>query len=279
MAHLLVGFDSAWTAGNSGALVGVLHRDDRTFRELGPPQSVTYSEAAAVILNWKSQWPSCRTTVLIDQPTIVKNATGQRPVESLVSSPVGRRYGGMQPANTGKSEMFGPDAPVWTFLSQFGGPADPLNSVADTLVIETYPVLAMIAMGWTWPDRRSTGRLPKYNPARQKTFSLSDWRYVCRQASFEFRDRGLTTLVDWVSSAAQSNRPQKSDQDKVDACLCLLVALYLVEQQDCLMVGDLETGYIVVPHAEGLRAELDVRCHGTGRPPIDWVRVFSLGKA
>ena len=40
MTTLLVGFDSAWTRTNSGALVGVLRLDDGTFDELGPPRIV-----------------------------------------------------------------------------------------------------------------------------------------------------------------------------------------------------------------------------------------------
>jgi len=43
------------------------------------------------------------------------------------------------------------------------------------------------------------------------------------------------------------------------------------------LVGDLETGYIVVPHAKDLRAELDVRREKTDRLPAEWVRVFRLG--
>ena len=33
MRTLLIGFDSAWTPNNSGALIGVLRMDDGTFRE------------------------------------------------------------------------------------------------------------------------------------------------------------------------------------------------------------------------------------------------------
>lgn len=120
---------------------------------------------------------------------------GQRPVENLVGSPVSRRYGGMQPANTARREMFGQDAPVWPFLARFGGPANPLGPLTGTSVIETYPVLAMIALGWTLRDSRPTGRLPKYNPDRQKTFSISDWRHVCQLASSAFRERGLLGAV------------------------------------------------------------------------------------
>lgn len=40
MTRLLVGFDSAWTAGNSGGFVGVLHTHIGGLSELGPPIAV-----------------------------------------------------------------------------------------------------------------------------------------------------------------------------------------------------------------------------------------------
>jgi predicted RNase H-like nuclease len=276
MTTLLVGFDSAWTPTNSGALVGGLHCDDGTFRDLGIPQIVDYREAEDTIQQWQAELAPTATIVLLDQPTIVKNPTGQRPVENIVGSPVSLRYGGMQPANTGRLDMFGREAPVWPFLSRFGGPADPMQPVAETRVFETYPVLTMIALGWTLPDRRAAGRLPKYNPQRKKTFSMSDWQYVCGLASDAYQERGLMEIVQWLNSMAQNAWPRKSDQDGLDACLCLLVALHLAERKDCLMVGDLHTGYIVVPYGGGLLAELDARCNQTGRAPSEWVRTFRL---
>jgi predicted RNase H-like nuclease len=112
MTTLLVGFDSAWTHKNSGALVGVLHSDDGTFHEFGPPRIVDYTQAEGVILKWQAEYMPTATIVLLDQPTIVMNASGQRPVENIVGSAVSRRYGGMQPANTSKGEMFGKGAPM-----------------------------------------------------------------------------------------------------------------------------------------------------------------------
>lgn len=139
---LLVGFDSAWTATNSGALVGVLHFDTGTFQSLGAPQIADYCKAEEVILMWQEeQQKPAATIILLDQPTVVKNSTGQRPVESIVGLSVSLRYGGMQPANTSRKEMFGKEAPLWPFLTRFGGAANPLESVADTRVFETYPVL------------------------------------------------------------------------------------------------------------------------------------------
>jgi len=275
MTTLLVGFDSAWTPTNSGAIVGVLRADDGTFQELGSPQVVNYREAERTILEWQGQHAPAATIVLLDQPTIVRNADGQRPVENLVGSSVSPRYGGMQPASTAREDMFGKAAPVWPFLTRFGGPADPLAAVAGTRIFETYPVLVMIALGWTLPDSRPAGRLPKYNPGR-RTFSNSDWRHVCQLARAAVSERGLSGLVRWLDAAAETTAPRKSDQDGLDACICLLAALHLVEWKDCLMVGELHTGYIVVPYGEGLHDELERRCKKTGRAPAEWVRSFRL---
>lgn len=275
MTTLLVGFDSAWTRTNSGALVGVIQLDDGTFHEFGPPQIVDYPQAEAVILGWQAERVPTATIVLLDQPTIVENAAGQRPVENIVGSAVSLRYGGMQPANTSREKMFGKEAPIWAFLARFGGPANPLEPVADTRVFETYPVLAIIALLWTLPDARPTGRLPKYNPMRRKTFSKSDWQFVCGLVSSAFSERGLMEIARWIDATAKTS-PRKSDQDGLDACLCLLVALYLAEGKNCLMVGDQHTGYIVVPYGAGLRAELEARCNKTSRAPSEWVRVFHL---
>jgi len=141
----------------------------------------------------------------------------------------------------------------------------------------------MIALGWTLPDSRRVDRLPKYNPARKKTFSSSDWQYVCERASRAFCDLPLNDhdIVRWINDAAQETSPRKSHQDGLDACLCLLVALCLAERKCCLMVGDRQSGYIVVPYGAGLHAELDARCNKTGRVPSEWVKGFRLraGKA
>jgi predicted RNase H-like nuclease len=276
MTTLLVGFDSAWTPTNAGAIVGVIRRFDGTYRELGFPEPVAFGDAERAVLRWQAEESPEATIVLLDQPTIVRNSAGQRPVENIVASPVSLRFGGVQPANTSRGEMFGGDAPVWGFLSRFGGVPDPFESGGGTRVFETYPVLAMIALGWTLPHGRATGRLPKYNPERRKTFLHSDWQHVCALLAGALNAHGLMKLAGWCVAAGGNPNPRKRDQDGVDACLCLLVALHLKEQRDCLMVGNTDSGYIVVPYGPALNAELNARCVSTGRLPSDWVRSFRL---
>lgn len=273
MTVLLVGFDSAWTPNNFGALVGVMRTDDGRLHELGIPMVVRFSEAEHVVREWQAKWKPTSTIHLLDQPTIVNNATGQRPVENIVSCAVSRRYGGMQPANTLRKEMFGINAPVWNYLDQFGGVAHPLNLCEKSGVIETYPVLTMIALGWLRSDElRVCGRLPKYNPARKKTFSVEDWKHVCTAAAKEFSDRGLAGIAQYIRDASGITKPRKRDQDCLDACICIIVALHLAEGRKCMMVGDMQTGYILVPDSETLRIELADRCRQTGRDPAEWVR-------
>jgi len=273
---LLIGFDSAWTRKNRGAIVGVVLKEDGTFRELGQPRIVNFTEATGLIFEWQSIECPNETIVLLDQPTIVTNAVGQRPAENIAASPVSLRYGGMQPANIGRVDMFGSGAPVWQFLKHFGGPADPLNPNTNSLVFETYPVLAMIALNWALPDKRITGRLPKYNPERRKTFSIDDWRYVCNRLFAEFTTRQLSELGAWINEVMAKPLPRKKDQDSLDACICLLVALYLIESKGGLMIGDTNTGYIVVPQGNDLQRELEERCRKTNRDPSLWVRSFPL---
>jgi len=269
MSILIVGFDSAWTARNSGAVVGVLKRDDGTYHELGPPQKADFDRAVEVVLEWQGEHRPAGTVQLIDQPTIVNNETGQRPVEGIVSCIVGRRNGGMQPANRARAEMFGREAPIWDYLQAFGGPCDPLQGF-ESGAIETYPVLAAIALKWTQPHGL-WGRLPKYNPARKKTFLLPDWQHVCESARVLFEDFNLSTLAQWLEDVRRKENPRKIDQDGVDACLCLITALYLTEGRECLMVGNMRTGYVVVPHNADLLSELNARCTAIGRLPADWV--------
>lgn len=213
MTTLLVGFDSAWTRLKVGAIVGAVLHDHGGLTELGPPRRVRFEDAAGIIREWQAMHSPSSTLVLLDQPTIVVNETGQRPVEHIVCPSVSRRRGGMQPANMGRTDMFGPTAPVWEFLAGFGGAADPFGDGQFTRILETYPVLAIIALGWTLPDQeRPAERLPKYNPERRKTFAIADWAHVCRATSMKLAAEGAPELAAWAETAATKVKPTKTDQ-------------------------------------------------------------------
>jgi predicted RNase H-like nuclease len=88
MGKLIVGFDSAWTIGNSGALVGVFISNQGERKALGTPIRANFDLAENVILGWQDEYNPVSTLIMLDQPTIIENITGQRPVENVVSAPV-----------------------------------------------------------------------------------------------------------------------------------------------------------------------------------------------
>lgn len=281
---LVIGFDSAWSLNNSGGIVGVFVTENGEINSLGEPIVKNQEGAACLIEKWQEAHNPKSTVILIDQPTIVPNSHGQRPVENIVGSPISRRYGGVQSSNRSKKELFGDSAPIWEFLMKFDGACNPVrnfpNQHRKSYVIETYPALAMIAMGWLPADNhinpRATGRLPKYNPDNRRRFSYEDWRFVCHQTAISMGKQGLSHLEKWITNAENNESPRKQDQDCLDACICLLIGMHLVGKKDCLFVGDMDTGYIVVPYGESLHKELAVRCEISGRKPDEWLHKFKM---
>ncbi len=117
MKTLIIGFDSAWTARKKGAMVAVIAQPDAKtntykYKLLQAPATVDWTGALEHVRSWMDSHSPDSTRVYIDQPTIVKNTTGQRPVENIVSSLISYHYGGMQPSSLKRDDMFGPSAPI-----------------------------------------------------------------------------------------------------------------------------------------------------------------------
>lgn len=85
----------------------------------------------------------------------------------------------------------------------------------------------------------------------------------------------LTELAEWCEASAGLSRVTKEAQDLLDACICLVPALELGRGASCLMVGQVESGYMVMPSGDALERELVARCEATGRSPDQWVRSVS----
>ena len=253
----LVGFDSAWSRANKGAICACRLEDGRctTFH---PPLAADFDGAAASIKAWHGT--DDLTLVAIDQPTIVRTQTSMRPAEKVAASVMSWSGGAIQPAYIAKTPLFGADAPIWGFLGALGFSDDPeavATASRDGFVMEVYPALALLSLE---PAFATAGRLgPRYNPAR-KTFSQEAWRRVCLAAEREARRLDLTEAADWCAGLDRDAKPGKATQDKLDALLCLLIAArWLRERESCVMIGDLENGYIVAPVSPEIRARLETK--------------------
>ena len=249
-AAVFVGFDSAWAdnAKAPGAICSV-HFDGADFADFRPPELVGFDRALDYINAVRRT--GSPTILAMDQPTIVPNATGMRPAEKVVASLISWIGGGVQPANTGRP-LFGPAAPVTRFLRRLGAAEDPERArTADhgLHLMEVFPALALASLNPAFFDLRKG---PRYNPDRRKTFRVEDWRAVAAATEREAVNLGCVPLVGWIDELRAITAPRKQHQDRLDAALCLLIAIRwrLGKREQSVAIGDLKNGYIIAPVSE-----------------------------
>lgn len=196
--------------------------------------------------------------VALDQPTIVPNLTGSRPVDKVAGSLISWIGGGVQPASRSRMGMFDDAAPIWRFKQALGAVEDPelaRTASSGTFLLEVFPALALAAIENAFCSRLAA---PKYNPANRKRFRINDWQAVAEAVRHFGTVNSLRQLDEWCSVAARSEAPRKADQDKVDAVICGLIGLHwLVAPRDqSVMIGDLQNGYMISPAIGGVHERL-----------------------
>lgn len=261
----VIGFDSAWTDNKNsrGAICALVVGKDRATTFV-PPQHASFDEALAFITTQRNAGGTC--IVAIDQPTIVPNNAGCRPVDRVAGSVVSFIGGGVQPANRSKTGMFDNAAPIWRFKKQLNATENPEMSrtaKSGLFIVEVYPYLALAALNRKFWGR---GSGPKYNPANKK-FREHDWRAVIETITSYARTAGIDELETWLRHFAGNTSPRKPDQDRLDSVLCALVGYHWREKlrTDSVMIGDLTNGYMIAPtHTEARdRLASAARKHGT----------------
>ncbi|MEN3234190.1 DUF429 domain-containing protein [Methylobacterium ajmalii] len=254
----IIGFDSAWTDNpRAPGAICTIRIDRAGCRTLVPPRLASFDEALAAI-KAESAVSDLRV-VALDQPTLVPNATGMRPVDRVAASLISWLGGGVQPANRGKIGMFDDAAPLWRFKDRLGATEDPEASREATsglYLMEVFPALAMPSL-----DPAFDGRLrgPRYNPARRKTFTLAGWQAVIAALRRRAMEAEVVGLADWADDLARIEIPRKADQDRLDSVLCALIGLHwhIQPRETSLMIGDRIAGYMVTPACPSVRARLE----------------------
>lgn len=250
-----IGFDSAWTDNSKarGAICALCVEDGHPVH-FHAPRLVSFDEALTFIRNVRHD--DGATLIALDQPTVVPNMTGMRPVERVAASLVCWLGGAVQPSNRGRLGMFCDASPIWRFLTALRAVEDPERArvaTQGTYLIEVFPALALASLGFF-------GRLrgPRYNPDRRKTFRAEDWIRVAEAAVQESLALGCEELAAWCRNAGRITQPRKPDQDKMDSALCVLIALRwrLRPRGESLLLGDLTTGYMVLPATPEVRDRL-----------------------
>ncbi|MFT3810360.1 MAG: DUF429 domain-containing protein [Micropepsaceae bacterium] len=259
-----VGFDSAWTdkAIQPGAIAAAVFENGQCVLEY-EPQLARFSDALSFIK--KVSQDADYTLIALDQPTVVPNQTGGRPAERVARSVIS----GVQPARREVVSMFGDSAPIWTFLKALGARQNPPASrVADrgTFLMEVFPALSIPSLEAMFWKRKKPA---KYNPGNPK-FDLSDWRILTQSLAGHADRLGLQQVSAWLQEQHENSAPTKSDQDRLDGALCLILAVEwrAGPLSSMLCIGDALTGYIVT-HATGATRDVILRSAGLRGVPVD----------
>ena len=253
---IIIGFDSAWTDKKRGAICAIAF-DGRGEATFIPPKLVSFKQAVKFIDEKRQGFSLC--LVALDQPTIVPNERGARPVERVVAAVISHVGGGVQPSNLSKTAMFGANAPVWSFkhkLSAREAPEEARLSQSGLFLMEVFPALALTGVHIPFAQRWGG---PKYNPQNSKKFRICDWQTVAKVVGHVSRNLGVTELSDWTSELCQNQRPRKCDQDRLDSTICALVGLIwrACDRSMSALIGDTQAGYIVTPVSTETRPRLE----------------------
>ncbi len=180
---IYIGFDSAWTDNqNAPGAICAVGIEGGVLVQFHAPELASFDKALIFIRNVRSN--NGKTLIAIDQPTVIPNLTGCRPVDRVLASVIGWLGGGVQPASQEKKAMFGDGAPIRSFiknlenLSKLTEPKDLQESEQARVaseglyLMEVYPALALASLGGGLFMRRLGG--PKYNP-KNKNYCKHDW--------------------------------------------------------------------------------------------------------
>ncbi|OAI09781.1 hypothetical protein A1507_04420 [Methylomonas koyamae] len=268
----IYGFDSAWTdnpkqPGSISALMG-----DGQSWVFHAPTLARFDEALAFIL----AHPAQKQIIALDQPTIVNNASGIRPVERIAGSIVNKLGGGVQPANQGRANMFDAAAPVWRFIQVLQAIQNPFAARSEAqgrFLIEVFPALAIPSLV---PNIWKRGRAAKYNPGQAAKFQLADWQLVCDGLIQFALDCGLPTAVEYLRIEQVKPDPTKSDQDRLDSVICTLIGFCWLKSglaTNCV-IGDGHHGFMVTPALPAIQSILH-RAAAEKSVPFDQPSGFS----
>ena len=245
---IIFGFDSAWTDDpkSPGAICAIAF-DREGKATVALPELVSFSNAISTIDERKQAFSLC--LVAIDQPTIVPNDKGCRPVDRVAASVVSFAGGGVQPANTNKRGMFDESAPIWRFkkaLKASDSFDDARRSRSGTFLIEVFPALALAGLNDQFSRRLGA---PKYNPKNRRIFRISHWQAVAQTVCVAADNFHLTDLADWASEQNRIQSPVKGNQDCLDAAICALVGLIWrgCDPAEAVVIGDTKSGFIITP--------------------------------
>ena len=249
MSAVFSGFDSAWSAANSGAICDLALSEDGSLRFAADP----------VVANWDYALARASHEVdvdlhiwAVDQPLVVRNNESCRPVERGLASALMADFGCGAHSSNLSMLAWSERAPIWEFLRLLQSRNylhDPMaipGAASGRFYFECYPHPAILGLF-------KLGRILKYKVDHR---SQDDWRtLVGLLRSLSSAELPIRNICSFVQDGLRKN---KENEDKLDSVISAYVAAYWWRYgvNRSTVIGDLATGYMVTPHSERTLAAL-----------------------
>lgn len=239
---LLAGIDLAWqtTKNPSAVALGKLAGDTLDATRLEP--ALYGIENIRSVLEKDSLHG-----IAVDAPLIISNVTGQRPCEKTLSANYHSRFAGCHPSN----QTLYPNAlsvRLANQLSEMG--FQHLGSTDTRWQIECYPHPSIVEI-FGLPERH---KYKKGTVAERRAGQIQLATMVKSLAKSSVLKLvlpdGVLKLLDEHYIADLSGQSLKSNEDGLDALICLYIAGLYQIQADSATYGDTIDGYIWVPTAQ-----------------------------
>ncbi|HXI14537.1 MAG TPA: DUF429 domain-containing protein [Thermoanaerobaculia bacterium] len=242
-----IGIDLAWQSDKNHTGIVVARGDDSGAIADVASEGIASLEA---IVAFVQEHATANTVIAIDAPLVIRNATGQRPCETEISRRFGARHADAHSTNLGKY----PDAPPCRLIEMLESagfshePRPHTSGVRDgRWAFEVYPHPALVNLFQL--DRIIRYKKGSISERRQGLVRLRNYLSALRRFDPPMSQaRELTSRLCHDPTQAKGAM-LKRYEDLLDAYFCTYLALHYwhfgVERNE--MIGDVETGYIVVP--------------------------------
>lgn len=237
----------AWRIDGNHSGIAVMQGDAQQVRLERVSTDITSMFA---VINFITAYSSANSVVAIDAPLVVKNATGQRDCERLITRHFGRYHAGCHPSNLGHPHTAIGGRVVSELETKGFEHAFVLSEVkqrAGRWVFEVYPHPAMVRVFGL--DRIIPYKKGQVEKKREGLAILQQHLRSLADGS-----RGLVASPKLIEVLEQDPRGLRGEalkryEDTLDAIFCAYLAWHCwrwgAERNE--MFGTLEHGYIVVP--------------------------------
>lgn len=249
-----IGVDLAWSLSGGTGLCAI---------EDGRVTASARLSTDEEILAWLGPRVQGEVLVAIDAPLIVRNETGQRPCDRLISRCFGAHHAGAYPANRGIRafrEGVRAERLVHALDLDIDPEFEPRTGVRRAIEVYPHPaVVALFELAVTLKYKAKPNRTIRARSAALAELLRHLEGLIHAHPSLDVtsapRWKELATIVADPPSGAALSRAE----DEIDAFVCAFVGLYYWAHgtKRCRVAGDVQSGYIVTPVTEDQGARLD----------------------